>query len=336
MTATAVAPTPAAPRAISAGNRALAFLARYGTLVVLALMVIGFGAASPESFLSERNLINVLNQSALLAIVAGGLTYVLVSGQFDLSFANVISLSGILAVGLLERSGWPVVAALGAAVLVAVVVGLVNGFLIAYVRINAIVATLGTSTLLLGINFIYSDGAPITLGAGGFTAIARSRVLGIPTPVLIMVAVLVLLWIILNRTLLGHHLQAIGSNHAAARLAGVGVSRTTVAAFVVVAVCAAICGIILTARIGSGMVTAGDSFLLSAFAASFLGASVVRDGQFHIVGTFVGVLIVSIAANGLAILGAPSYAQYLVQGSILLAAVALSTTSRRLLGQQVR
>lgn len=330
MTTIAVAPARPAP---DIGRRALAFLARYGTLIVLATMILGFGIARPVEFLSERNLINVLNQSALLAIVAGGLTYVLVAGQFDLSFANVIGFSGILCVGLMERSGLPVAVAIGAALLAGVLVGAVNGCLVAYVRVNAIVATLGTSTILLGVNFLYSNGAPITLGGDGFTEIARGRPGGIPIPVLIMVAVLLLLWVVLNRTLLGHHLQATGSNAVAARLAGVDVGRVTVAAFVGVGVCAAVSGVLLSARIGSGMVTAGDGFMLSAFAAAFLGASVIRDGQFHILGTFVGVLIVSIAGNGLAILGAQSYALYLVQGSVLLAAVALSTTSRRLLGQ---
>ncbi|MGW5416860.1 ABC transporter permease [Actinomadura geliboluensis] len=318
------------------GRGVLAFLARHGTVIVLAAMIVGFGIARPAQFLSDRNLINVLNESALLAIVAGGLTYVLVAGQFDLSFANVISFSGILCVGLMERNGLPVPAAIGSVLLAAVLVGAVNGLLVAHLRINAIVATLGTSTILLGVNFAYSNGAAITLEAGAFTDLARGRPGGIPIPVLIMIGVLVVLWVILNRTLLGHHLQATGSNPVAARLAGVEVGRVTVAAFVGVAVCAALSGVLLSARIGSGMVTAGDGFLLSAFAAAFLGASVIRDGQFHILGTFVGVLIVSIAGNGLAILGAQSYALYLVQGSVLLAAVALSTTSRRLLGQQRR
>jgi ribose transport system permease protein len=330
MTSTALAPT---RPTVDLGPRTLAFLARYGTLIVLGAMILGFGIARPVEFLSERNVINVLNQSALLAIVAGGLTYVLVAGQFDLSFANVISFSGILCVGLMERSGLPVPIAVGGALVAAVLVGVGNGFLVAYLRINAIVATLGTSTVLLGLNFLYSNGAPITLDAGGFTDIARGRLAGIPVPVVIMAVLLVILWVILNRTLLGHHLQATGSNAVAARLAGVEIGRVTLAAFVGVAVCAAVCGVLLSARIGSGMVTAGDGFLLSAFAAAFLGASVIRDGQFHILGTFVGVLIVSIAGNGLAILGAQSYALYLVQGAVLLAAVALSTTSRRLLGQ---
>ncbi|MFJ6199940.1 ABC transporter permease [Micromonospora sp. NPDC092111] len=333
MTSTAIAPV---ATTTDPGQRVLAFLARFGTLIVLGAMILGFGIARPVEFLSERNLINVLNQSALLAIVAAGLTYVLVAGQFDLSFANVVSFSGILCVGLMERSGVPVLFAVGGALLAAALVGVVNGILVAHVRINAIVATLGTSTVLLGLNFLYSNGAPITLGAGRFTEISRGRPGGIPIPVIIMTVVLVVLWVVLNRTLLGHHLQATGSNAVAARLAGVDVGRVTIAAFVGVAVCAGICGVLLSARIGSGMVTAGDGFLLSAFAAAFLGASVIRDGQFHILGTFVGVLVVSIAGNGLAILGAQSYALYLVQGSVLLAAVALSTTSRRLLGQDRR
>ncbi|PXY18861.1 hypothetical protein BAY60_28855 [Prauserella muralis] len=331
MTSTVTAP--AAPAA-DTGRRALAFFASYGTLIVLAAMIIGFGVARPVEFLSERNLINVLNQSALLAIVAGGLTYVLVAGQFDLSFANIISFSGILCVGLLERSGLPIPVAIGGSLLAAIAVGIANGVLVAYLRIHAIVATLATSTVLLGLNFLYSNGAPITLGEGGFTDIARGALAGIPIPVIAMAAVLAILWLVLNRTLLGHHLQATGSNTAAARLAGVAVGRVTLAAFVCAAVCAAICGVLLSSRIGSGMVTAGDGFLLSAFAAAFLGASVIRDGQFHILGTFVGVLIVSIAGNGLAILGAQSYVLYLVQGLVLLAAVALSTTSRRVLGRR--
>jgi ribose transport system permease protein len=237
---------------------------------------------------------------------------------------------------LLERNSLSAPAAILLVLAVAALIGLINGFLVAHVGVNAIVATLGSSTILLGINFLYSNGAPITLESSGFTGIARDRLLGIPIPVLLMAAILAFLWVVLNKTLLGHHLQAVGSNPTAARLAGVDVAKITLAAFVTVSLCAAVCGILLSARIGSGMVTAGDGFLLSAFAATFLGASVIRDGQFHVLGTFVGVLTVTIAGNGLAILGAQSYALYLVQGTILLVAVALSTTSRRLLGKAQR
>jgi ribose transport system permease protein len=155
-------------------------------------------------------------------------------------------------------------------------------------------------------------------------------------PVVIELVFFAILWLLLNRTAFGHHSQAVGANTVAARLAGVNVSRVTVLAFVIGALAAGIAGVVLSARLGSAQVTAGDGYLLGAFAACFLGASVLRDGEFHIVGTLVGVLIVTVATNGFAILGAPSFAQYLVQGVILAGAVALSTTSRRILGQVKR
>lgn len=328
---TPVEPTPP-PLPPARQHRVLGWVARYGTLGFLALMIIAFGIASPEAFLSQRNLVNVLNQGALLAIVAGGVTFVLVAGQFDLSFANVISLCGLLSVGLMQ-SGLPIWLAVLVTLAAGAAVGVFNGLLVAVVQVNSIVATLGTATIVVGLNFWYSNGVPITVAAGPFTEIARGRVLGIPYPVIIMLVVLALLWLILNRTLVGHHAKAIGSNPTAARLAGVKVGRITVITFVIAALCAAVGGILLAARIGSGQVTAGDGFLLSGFAAVFLGASVVRDGEFHILGTFVGVLIVTVATNGLSILGAPSFVQYLVQGGILIAAVALSSVSRRLLGR---
>ncbi|MGR0218681.1 ABC transporter permease [Agromyces sp. ZXT2-6] len=329
-------PTSETGPAIARNHRVLSFFARYGTLLVLAGMIIAFGLASPNAFLTERNLVNVLNQSALLAIVAGGLTLVLVAGQFDLSFGNVLGLTGILAVGLMERSGLPIPVAIGLALVAAAVVGLANGLLVSGLRVNPIVATLATSTIVLGINFWYSNGAPINLSGGSFTAIARGNIFGVPMPIIIELVFLAILWVVLNRTVFGHHAQAVGANPVAARLAGVNVARVTLIAFVIGAVAAGIAGIVLSARIGSAQVTAGDSFLLGAFAACFLGASVLRDGEFHILGTFIGVLIVTVATNGFAILGAPSYAQYIVQGVILAGAVALSTTSRRILGQVKR
>jgi ribose transport system permease protein len=311
-------------------QRILLLTGRYGTPGVLVLLLIGFSAASP-AFLTGQNLLNVLNQSATLAIVAGGLTLPLVAGKFDLSFASVVSLSGILAVGFLERSGLPWFAAMLLALAAAGVIGLVNGLLVAQLRIDPIVATLGTSTMLLGINYAYSNGTPITLKPGPFTDIARASVLGVPAPIILTAVVLGGLWVALNFTLLGHHMQAVGTNQVAARMAGVRVARITVTAFVICGVCAGLAGILLSARIGSGQVTAGDGYLLNAFAAVFLGASVLRDGDFHILGTLVGVLIVTVTFNGLSLLGAESYVQFLFQGGILVAATALSSTSRRML-----
>jgi ribose transport system permease protein len=309
----------------------LAASARFGTIGVLVLLVIVFSVASPDIFPTGQNILNILNQSATLSIVAAGLTFPLVAGQFDLSFAAVISLTGILTVGFLKRSGypWPLAALL--ALSAAALIGLIIGLLVSYVRVNAIVATLGMSTVLLGVNYEYSNGTPITLDPGPFTKIARGQVLGIPAPIIITAVVLVALWLLLNFTLLGKHTQAVGANVVAARLAGVRVAKVTIIAFVICSLCAGLAGVVLAARIGSGQVTAGDGYLLSAFAAVFLGASVLRDGEFHILGTFVGVLIVTVTFNGLSILGSDSSMQFLFQGGILVAATALSSTARRVL-----
>lgn len=330
------AKSPAAQGAApGSAQRVLVLTGRYGTPGVLVLLLIGFTAADP-TFLTGQNLLNILNQSATLAIVAGGLTLPLVAGKFDLSFASVVSLSGILAVGFLERSGLPWFAAILLALAAAGIIGLVNGLLVAQLRIDPIVATLGTSTMLLGLNYAYSSGTPITLDPGPFTEMARGSVLGIPAPVILAAAVLGGLWVALNFTLLGHHMRAVGTNQVAARMAGVRVARITVIAFVICGLCAGLAGILLAARIGSGQVTAGDGYLLNAFAAVFLGASVLRDGEFHIVGTLVGVLIVTVTFNGLSLLGAESYLQFLFQGGILVAATALSSTSRRMLLDSAR
>jgi ribose transport system permease protein len=152
-----------------------------------------------------------------------------------------------------------------------------------------------------------------------------------------MSVILALLWVLLNRTKFGHHAQAIGSNPTAASLSGVRVARITVATFAIGAACAAIGGILLSSRLGSGQVTAGDGFLLSAFAATFLGAAVLRDGEFHIFGTLIGVLIVTVGFNGISIIGAASDKQLYFQGGILIVATALSTAGRRLVaGARIR
>jgi ribose transport system permease protein len=325
--ASAPRPTPRDPPV----RRVLPWLSRYGTLAALVVMIAGFGILSPSAFLSSGNLINVLNQAALLAIVAGGLTFPLIAGQFDLSFATLISLSGILVMGLMTNEGLPWWLAVPLAIVVGGLIGLINGVIVTAFRVSSIITTLGMSTIIVGLNYAYSNGIPIPLGAqargGPFVELSQGRFLGIPLPVFFMGAILVLLWVLLNRTRFGHHVQAIGSNPNAAALSGVRVARITIGAFVIGGLCAAIAGILLSARIGSGQVTAGDGFLLSTFAAVFLGASVLRDREFHIIGSFVGVLFVAIGFNGLSILGAPTHVQFFFQGGILIVATALSTAT---------
>jgi ribose transport system permease protein len=322
--------TPARRDAHSLRIAALTFLARYATLVALAAMVIGFSIHSPAAFFTVDNLLNVLNQSSLTALIAAGLTVTLIVGEFDLSIGYASSLAGVLVAGLMGQQGLPVGLAVLAVLAAGGGIGAVNGILVAKAGINAVVATLGIGTILVGVSYTYSNGQPIATGLPTvFLNFALGKVLGVPKPVIITAAVLILLWIIVNLTDLGQKLQAVGGNPEAARLSGIPVDRVKIFAFVTSGVCAALTGIMLSSLIGSGTLAAGDGYLLSAFAAVFLGSATLRDGEFHIVGTVIGVLIINTGINGLSIVGVATSYQNIFTGSVLIIGVGLSTMARR-------
>ena len=314
----------------SASRIALVIVSKYGTLFAMAIMVLIFGLAIPNyAFLQTSNLLAIVNQSALTAIIAVGLTLVLVVGEMDLSIGYAASLAGIIVAGLMAKQGLPMPAAILATLLMGGVIGTVNGLIVTKARVNAVVATLGVGTVLVGLSYGYTSGSPITEVPKGFANLTLGSFIGIQNPIWYMLAVLVILWVILNRTPLGQRMQAVGSNKGAARLAGIRTDRVTIAAFVIGGVCAALTGILLASLLGSGTVSAADGYLLDSFAAVFLGAATLRDGEFHVIGTFIGVLVVNIGFNGLSLFGTPTFWQFVFKGGILVLAVALSTIARR-------
>jgi ribose transport system permease protein len=314
----------------SGSRQGLVLLSKYGTLVAMAIMLIVFGLAVPNgAFFTGENLINIVNQSSLTAIIASGLTIVLVVGEFDLSIGYVASLAGVLVTGLIVRQGLPLFLAALVTLLIGGGIGAVNGIVITKARVNAVVATLGIGTVVVGLSFGYTAGSPIVAVPKSFPHLALGKIAGLPNPIWLMAFVLGLLWVVLNRTPLGQRIQAVGGNRDAARLAGIRTDRTKIAAFVIAGLCAALTGIMLASLLGSGTVSAADSYLMDSFAAVFLGSATLRDGEFHIVGTLIGVLIVNVGFNGLSQLGTPTFWQYVFKGGILVAAVALSTIARR-------
>lgn len=319
-----------APTPTFNARKLIGWLAQYGTFSSLILMIIIFSALSPGSFFTVSNLVNVVNQVSLTAIISAGLTVPLIVGEFDLSIGYLASLSGVLVTGLMVNQHLPISLAIAAVLLVGLLVGFVNGILVTKAGVNAVIATLGIGTVLIGINYGYSSGIPVSVGVPtAFLNIAFGKSLFVPNDILFMVVVLFVLWVFLNRTDSGQQVQAVGGNIEAARLSGIRVDRVKTAAFMVASLCAALTGILLASLIGSGSSTAGDSYLLDAFAAVFLGSVTLREGEFHIVGTLVGVLIIGVIYNGLAIFGAPAFDQYVVKGIILVGAVALSTVARK-------
>jgi ribose transport system ATP-binding protein len=308
----------------------LTFLSRYATIFGLLLMILVFSIMAPDTFFSRANFLNILSQASLTAIIAAGLTYTLVVGEFDLSVGFVASFIGLIVVGFMSYQGLPIWLSIAAALAIGVCLGLINGALVTKVRINAVISTLGLGTMLTGIGFSYSA-FPIATGIPrAFTNLSLGRVLfGIPNPVFFMLGILLVLWVTLNKTDIGQKMQAVGSNIEAARLSGIRVDRIKMFAFATAGLCAAITGTLLSSLLGSGTLGVGDGYLLDAFAAVFLGSATLREGEFHIVGTFVGVLILAVGFNGLAILGAPTHFQPIFKGGILILAVGVSALARR-------
>jgi ribose transport system permease protein len=305
-------------------------LSTYGTIIALVVMLIVFSIAAPATFPTFDNFRNIFNDMALGAIIAAGLTLPMVSGDFDLSIGYVASFSGILVTGLLSHNQWPVPVAIFAVVGIGLLVGVINGLIVSKLGVNAFIATLGTGTVMIGLNYAYSGGTPMQLTHSlSFTQISLGRFGPIPHLVVIMAVVLVVLWVLLNRTVQGQHIKAIGVNPETSRRAGIAVDRSRIVTFAVAGTCAAITGVLLASNLGSGQVTAGDGYMLDSFAAAFLGSAALREGQFHIVGTLIGVLTVAIGNNGLAMIGAPIFTQYVFSGGLLVLAVALGSIGQR-------
>ena len=308
----------------------LGLFARYATIIGLAAMIAAFAALSPRAFPTLSNFTNVLNQASLVTIIAAGLTLAIIVGELDLSVGFAASLHGIVVTGLIVSNKLPIPVAIVIVLALGALIGAANGLLVTKLRVNSVIATLGVGTILTGLAFAYSAGVPIVSGVPeSFLQISLGRwLLGIPNDIVVMIVVLVALWVLVERSALGQEIQAVGGNPVAARLAGIGVDRIKILGFVVSGVCAALTGILLASRLGSGTTGAADSYLLTAFAAVFLGSATLRDGEFHVIGTLVGALIIAFGFNGLNIFGAPTYSQYVLQGTILIVAVGLSSLGR--------
>lgn len=333
MTKVERAPNPVRARHLSPNaKRALGIFARFGTIIGLLAMIGAFSIMSPKAFPTLSNFTNVFNQTSLTMIIAGGLTLAVLVGELDLSIGFAASLHGVLVMGLIVSNQMPIPLAILVILIAGALIGLVNGLIVTKMKVNSVIATLGVGTILTGMAFAYSSGVPIVAGVPeAFLQISLGRWLfGIPNNIILMLLILFGLWVLVERTAIGQEIQAVGGNPAAARLAGIDVDRIKIIGFMISGVCAAIVGVLLSSRLGSGTTSAADSYLLTAFASVFLGSATLRDGEFHIFGTFIGALIIAFGFNGLNIFGAPTFSQYVFQGAILIVAVGLSSLGRQL------
>jgi len=294
---------------------AIAPILFFGCLILI------FGIADPGVFLSKGNLTSILNDGAVLAILACGLTIVLVVGEFDLSITSAASLGGALPAVLIAQANWSLIPVMLLVVATGVAIGLVNGALVTTFEMPALIATIGIASLLDGITLWITGNSIIFTGfTDTFIALGSWSVGGLQAPVFYLAGIAVILGIALRYTATGRHLYATGGNRSASRMSGIRVTRQIILAFVVSGVLGAVAGFIYTARQGSLTPQFGTGFLLPTFAAAYLGSVTLTRRTFHILGTVIGVYLIETGTVGLLILGAPAYTQQLFAGAVLILA----------------
>lgn len=314
-----------AAAAVPGRSPVAAFAARYGLLVAFLATVAVFSIVRSSTFPTWRNAESILTLAAPSLIIAVGLTVVLVMQDFDLSFGGMIGLAGGAAIAFMVNDGWAWQVAVIAVLAFGVVVGVLNGWMVAYLGGNSFIITLAMGTVLTGVEFGLTDQNTVYDGIPtGYIDLASGEILGLSNQIWIAAVLAFAVWLLLDRTEIGRFMYAIGGNPEAARLSGVRVLRLRMFGFVIVGVTAAVVGILLTSQSASYAPNGGTAYLLPAFAAVFLGAAVFRPGEFNVLGTIVGVLFLGVIQTGLTMLDLATWVINLVQGGILITAVLVS------------
>ncbi|WP_394155852.1 L-arabinose ABC transporter permease AraH [Loktanella salsilacus] len=302
---------------------------------LLVIFVIAFALVSifVPNFLSERNMLGLLQSVVTVGVVACTMMFCLAARDFDLSVGSTVAFAGMVAVMASNASGSIPLGVL-AALCSGALVGLFNGLVIAKFNINALITTLATMQIVRGMALIASDGRAVGINDPGFFNIALSKFLGIPTPIWVLAALFVIFGFVLNRTVFGKNTLAVGGNPEASRLAGVKVDRTRIYIFTIQGLVCGIAGILLASRITSGQPNAAVGLELSVISACVLGGVSLAGGRATMTGVMIGVMIMGIAENAMNLLNIPAFYQYIVRGMILLLAVLLDNLRSSALGRR--
>jgi ribose transport system permease protein len=306
----------------------VSFLYRFSRVFVLAFLVILLALMSP-AFLTKTNSLNVLRQASLAAILALGETVVILTAGIDLSIGAVLTTSGIVAATVLKIEGLPPWIGMLAGLGFGSLVGLVNGLMVAIVRLPPFIATYGTMWIATGLSVVFLRGYIIYDFDPRFRFIGKGYVFGIPMPILIMAGMYLIFYFLMHRTTFGRSVYALGANREAARLSGIKVEGTLIKAYAISGFCAGLAGLLFVARLNAAEAGLGESLLLPVIAGIVLGGTSLLGGEGSIIGTLIGTLIMTIVFNGMNLLGISSIWQATVQGAIIIIAVLLDQWGRR-------
>ncbi len=279
-------------------------------------------------FLTVPNLVNIAQQTSINAIIAVGLTFVIITAGIDLSVGSIVAFSGVVLASALE-AGLPMSLAIILGLGVGLICGLINGSLIAYGKLPPFIATLGMMSVARGAALMYTQGRPISGFDLNFRSIATGEIMFIPVPVILMILVYLIAHFILRHTKLGRYTYAIGGNEEAALLSGINVTRYKAAVYGICGALSGLAAVILTARLNSAQPIAGMMYELDAIAATVIGGTSLMGGEGRIVGTLIGALIMGVLRNGLNLLGVSSFLQQTIIGAVIIIAVLVDTTIKR-------
>ena len=291
----------------------------FGLLVALILELIIFASLSPY-FFSSTNFSNIGRAMVIIGIGSIGATIVIISGGFDLSVGSVMAASGMLAAFVINQGQSNLVGVV-LALMLGCVIGLLNGFVIGYLRINPLIATLAMLSIVRGLAYIISGGDAVVVSNSSFLAIGTDSLFGIPLTVWIFITLFLSVGFLMPRTHFGRYVYAIGSNSRAARLAGIFVNRWTLVFYAFSGTTAALAGYVTVARTGQAEPSANIGAELDMITAVILGGASLSGGKGRLVGTFLAIVVLAILANGLILIGVPSYWQLPVKGCVLMGAI---------------
>jgi ribose transport system permease protein len=297
-----------------------------GTLIGLVAIVVIFGLLAPD-FLSQRNLLNILQQSSINACLALGMTLVIISGGIDLSVGPTAAISAVICATLMV-AGVPVPLAILAGLSIGALCGLVNGVLVAYAGLQPFIVTLGTLSTYRAIALIYTGGNPVLGVPQGFRTLFNGTVAGIPNSVVMVAIVALLAWVLLKKTPLGEYLLAVGGNEEAAYVAGVPIAVTKITAYVISGALAALASMILIGRLGAAEPILGNLWELDAIAAAAIGGASLMGGKGSVIGTLLGAIILGAMRNGLTLMNVQAFYQLLATGLIILVAMMIDRVTR--------
>ncbi|ALL66485.1 ribose ABC transporter membrane protein [Paraburkholderia caribensis MBA4] len=312
---------------ITPTNRAT--LQKLGPFIALLVIAVGLSIVS-HNFLTVDNLLNVMRQASINALIAFGMTLVILLGGIDLSAGSVLALSSVIIASLLT-SGMPAGLATLAGLVAGGLMGLVNGLVISKGKVAPFIATLGSMTVLRGLALVLSNGSPLSSFNSDFFSLLGGGYVArlVPIPVVLMLVMFAIFWVLLRKTVFGRHIYATGGNAESAKLSGVKVDRIQLYVYTISGVMAALAGVVLTSRLNSAQPTAGTGYELDAIAAVVLGGTSLTGGRGWIFGTLVGALLIGVLNNGLNLLDVSSFYQQVIKGGVILLAVLIDRGNKK-------